>query len=457
MLWLLACAEPGPPENGEFLEPDWGVEQREEDSAAESDSGDDCPAGTITFEDRDGDGHPGTAVGGCEGAPERTDCDDEDPSVHPDASEADCQERNCDEKPPAAVFEGLAYNDLQDALNMVESGTVSVCPGIWSGGFVLSSPDAAVVLEGATGDPADVLLDGGGTRTVLTAEAGSLTLSGLTFQNGYAEAEVGGGAFVSVAELKLHDVVFQDNAADSRGAGLFAYEFVDALVTDSTFRRNHVEGYGGGARLTARNGRSRLRILDSTFEANTSGYDAAALTLSTRGTADVLISASVFRNNIAGDKVGGVTIDNSGVWDFTIEDSVFQENGAGAFDASFEDSVLVVRNTELSGHTGTAFAVDARRPNDITLDDCRFADNGVAISASVIPPGASHSTVTIQGGALHRNALGIETDRRYIIEAHNVDLGEGVNENDLDVDGCPGSFGPGTSFVYDEKNKIFCE
>jgi hypothetical protein len=104
-----------------------------------------------------------------------------------------------------AVINGVTYGDLQSAIMSSVSGdTIYVCPGTWFGGYSIPS-FLDIVIAGATGNPNDVVMDGGGASFVFDATFDSrLTFSGLTVRN--ADKGIDQPSF---AELRVLDCVFE--------------------------------------------------------------------------------------------------------------------------------------------------------------------------------------------------------------------------------------------------------
>jgi len=180
-----------------------------------------------------------------------------------------------------------------------EEDTIFLAAGTYQGGFTLGSNDSKPInLRGEPGTSAqDVILDGQGTQTVLSAggpvEEGGTTIEGLTIQNGghsglsifceYGDCRVtvgnviiqnnsttyyGGGVYINVEEegtlnIEIHDSVIRNNQAPGnsagkagRGGGIYGASrygnaSVDLLIVNTLIYKNQVNWDGGGLHVTA--------------------------------------------------------------------------------------------------------------------------------------------------------------------------------------------------------------
>ena len=133
-------------------------------------------------------------------------------------------------------------SELQTALTTAESNgennTIKIVQGTYNGNFTYASTEAyGLTVEGGytqdcasrTIDPANTILDGGGTDTVLAlVSQGSATFSveGLTFQNGNASTTDDGGGLYAKTEdgnVIVTNNTFTGNTANRSGGGVYVY------------------------------------------------------------------------------------------------------------------------------------------------------------------------------------------------------------------------------------------
>jgi len=114
------------------------------------------------------------------------------------------------------------------------SGSVSIAGGNFTGG---NSPSGAVVISGAA------------QSRVFTVSAGTVTLSGLTIQNGnanFSEPE-GGGGILNTAALTLSNCLVTANTSSGIGGGINNSGAGASLtLTNSTVSTNSESFFGGG-------------------------------------------------------------------------------------------------------------------------------------------------------------------------------------------------------------------
>jgi len=200
---------------------------------------------------------------------------------------------------------------------------------------------SGIVLRGATGDPADVVIDGEragrciyganlDTATRLEAltlsnglpalgttphnswgaglmvDEGELTISNCVFTGN--ETAIGGGAFIiGTGAPVIVDCIFDGNSA-SESAGLLLHGTCDPLVKNCIFRNGDRVTYGGGLTWT---GAGHLLLEDCTVEDNT--------VIESGGGVEILGSAAVatlrncvIRHNVSGYGAGGLSVGNHG-------------------------------------------------------------------------------------------------------------------------------------------------
>ena len=167
-----------------------------------------------------------------------------------------------------AVASGATFcvdnaTDLQTALttaaNNDKDDTIQIVQGTYNGNFAYVSYESnSLTVEGGytSGcaswviDPANTVLDGGGTDNVLALVtndiAANFSVEGLKFQNGSASTvEFGGGLYARTrGDTTLTNNIFSGNTAYSGGGAYVVYE--TSTLTNNTFTGNTASYQGGG-------------------------------------------------------------------------------------------------------------------------------------------------------------------------------------------------------------------
>ncbi|MCB9685884.1 MAG: right-handed parallel beta-helix repeat-containing protein [Alphaproteobacteria bacterium] len=124
-----------------------------------------------------------------------------------------------------------------------DGGAIALQPGIWRGTLDTSGRDVAVF---GLGDADEVVFEGRGQGSVITASGGRLSLGHLTLQGGFAVQ--GGGLYADGLDgLDLLDVTFRENHA-TEGGGAFI-EDSPTTARDLLVRGNVADDHGGGMAL----------------------------------------------------------------------------------------------------------------------------------------------------------------------------------------------------------------
>ncbi|MEM7518612.1 MAG: right-handed parallel beta-helix repeat-containing protein, partial [Planctomycetota bacterium] len=173
-----------------------------------------------------------------------------------------------------------------------------------------------------TGGAAVTFVDGGALGSVITIPAAvTVTIEGLTIQNGLAER---GAGILSDGALTLRNSTITDNhtpgagAANQGGGGIGTSGpgvTSDLVVEQSVIRDNSVLGsgfgYGGGILFAS----GSLRISDSIVHGNSvaGGFDARGAGISTTGDASVEITRTELFENF-----GGISLNLAGFSSFLV-------------------------------------------------------------------------------------------------------------------------------------------
>jgi predicted outer membrane repeat protein len=134
---------------------------------------------------------------------------------------------------PAGDDEAAIISALTPASN---GDTIYLCAGTYDIGATIHLLGETITLQGAG---AGVTILDGGSDTQILANSGAVTVSGLTFQNGYANS---GGAIYSDTIVTVSSSAFSDNSATAVGGAIVAAR---AVVSGSLFTGN--DSVDGGA------------------------------------------------------------------------------------------------------------------------------------------------------------------------------------------------------------------
>ncbi len=206
---------------------------------------------------------------------DRQDCNDDDASINPLASEAcDGVDNDCDGTvdvgPFDATYDGIDYPRLADAVAdaLLASGSpvVHVCDDVrtdspleilWRESLVLRGPGLAPARIDTGGEPLviadgaltleNLAIHGAGPGGAVVADDGPVTLIGCEL---YDHA---GPAVWALGDVDLVATVVRDNGAPE-GAGIYVAAGTTTLDADSAVLRNTATGRGGGAFVDVDNG-----------------------------------------------------------------------------------------------------------------------------------------------------------------------------------------------------------
>jgi len=217
-----------------------------------------------------------------------------------------------------------------------DPGSTIVFQSGLTGTIKLASSLPNITVSGSmtiTGPGASVLtISGQNQYSLLAITSGTVTISGVTIANGFANSSGGyngegyGGAIYIVggATLNVQNSVFSDNTTSNAGGGGAICNVGTLNVTNTTFSGNAVLGSSnyGGAIFNA----GPLTISDSTFSGNFASGEGSAI-LNYAGAPDfgiATISNTTFANNNAGASAGALY--NFSGATLTVSDSTFSGN-----------------------------------------------------------------------------------------------------------------------------------
>ena len=363
------------------------------------------------YADVDGDGYgdPDTASVSCS-APsgsvlDDSDCDDSDAEIEPGASEiCDGVDNDCDASTSEAGMvsftpdsSGVMTNaslgfagtySAPEVRTLSTDGTYTFCEGTH---FVDLTISADVTLVGATGDPADVVLDGAVTNTVLEVDTAGVTLSvqDLSIDNGYA------------------DTIWRASAwGSSNGPGGISCMVASTVALDNVSMQNNAGYYGGAVGLRG----CDLTAVDTEISDNTALSGGAVAVWD----GDVDIQDSVLSDNIA-------SVDGGAVYSTAYSTSRVS---------------LDLQDTEISGNTGDYGGGMRVNAASVTQVGGSISDNTASYGGGVYMSGTSYScdgsssTASITGNTA--SSGGGFNGGSNTLTVKQCDLGTGSDDNSSD-------------------------
>ena len=244
------------------------------------------------------------------------------------------------------------------------------CSTITLTSTIVISQDLTISGPGQT----SLAVDGGSTTEPFEVSSGTVSISGLTIQNGDGTA---GGAINNSGTLTVSNSALAHNSATDGGA---IYNNGNLTVTTSTLSSNSAASDGG-----AIDNLSTATVQDSTLSANTAGNYGGGIESSD---ATLTVDNSTVSGNSATSDGGGIDIEappNGG--SATIDNSTVTSNGA-PFGAGIQDdqSPLTI---------GATIVAESTSGNDCFLQDINFTDQGYNIdddgSCGFTSPSVSNS------------------------------------------------------------------
>lgn len=302
---------------------------------------------------------------------------------------------------------------VSDCANFTGTGTISdaVAQANAGGGTITFACSGTIFFDNELPITNNVTLTGGGnitfdggdtTRLFFIRSGGALTVSGITFQNGFAtdggaiSTESNGGMPIPNTWLTVTDSQFNNNRASTDGGAFYTLNG-SINITNTTFSNNH-SGRNGGAMFIVSGG--SLNISATTFVNNQSGNAGGALALN--GT--LYIRNSVFRGN---SSLGGGAIWNYG--NIFVDSSLFEANTANIGGAIYylEAQMTVTNNTFYNNQAtidgGAIHFMASIGLYHNTFVNNRAGGNGQAIFNSVDNSSSASYNIFAGAGACYLN------------------------------------------------------
>jgi predicted outer membrane repeat protein len=310
-----------------------------------------------------------------------------------------------------------AYNAIQDAVDAAVTGdTIHICAGTYSlAATITVSKDLTFVGDGA----GSTIVDGTNAVQIVNV-IGSITVSGLTFQNG-VDYYLNGGAIAATGDVTVTNSTFSGNESSSWGGGSSSrgggaiYANGTVSVTNSTFSNNACGGLGGGA-INANGAGSTgsiVSVTNSTFSGNqASGVGGLGGAIYAQGDGTVSVTNSTFSSNSA--LIGGGAIYANVGGAVTVTNSTFSNQTSSYGGAIYANGTLSVTNSTFSNQTSSyGGAIYANVDVAVTVTNSTFSSNSALIGGGAIYANVggavtvTNSTFSNQtssyGGAIYAN------------------------------------------------------
>lgn len=315
---------------------------------------------------------------------------------------------------------------IEEANATTLADTINVPPGT----YVLSvastgGPDYAqsgdLFLNGEVqilgGDAATTIVDGGGKVRVFETEKDStISLMGLTVQNGLADGANGAG-ILNRGHLKLADLVVKGNRAKGDplnatggGAGIANAGTGTATLLNVRVESNTADGRGGGIANAG-----EMQIMNSSVASNASLTDDGGGIVN-EGVLSLLLS------EVTGNRAkSGAGIDNI-KGSVKINDSTLAENAATSDGGGvFNSGTVAAVNATISGNTagGAGGGIANRAEGSVTLNNATIAGNtatgegGGIANAATATVSLSNSILASNTGATGADCGGVVTSGGY--------------------------------------------
>ena len=256
-----------------------------------------------------------------------------------------------------------------DAAHPREGDEVRVAAGTYagSGNRDLDFGGRAIPVVGVAGAEACVIdceVAGRGFH-FHSRETGASIVDGFTVTNGYADE--GGAIYCWLSSPTIMNCEFEENTADSSGAGLHCSRFSDPSVVACEFTAN-AAGSGGGAVYTTG---GTPTVTDCVFNSNTASSGAGAHSYKS----DLKMAHCTVTGNTAAYSGGGVTcIGGSALLQSCAINRNVAAAGGGVYCSGGSISIrdCLIADNDASETNGGGVFVNRGKP---TIDDCVIARN----------------------------------------------------------------------------------
>ncbi len=340
------------------------------------------------------------------------DCDDAAGTVYPGAAEqCDGIANDCDtlrdwtadlEAGVASWEDASGWSAISDTLgagtgdgavvwSAPGDGELHLCDGVWYA--QIDGSGVSLTISGLNGAETTIL-DGGGSGTVVSSTGGTLSIEGVTIQNG--SGSNGGGVYCLASDLTIADSIVESNIASSSGGGIFLQACTDATLADTTLAWNTASS-GGGLYATSSDGlvidtvevssndastagggivlsHSDFTMADSTVSQNAAGGSYSAGGLSVSSSTGTIESSTVSSNTAATAAGLLVSVSTVDIVDSTVSANVSSGYG-GALHAYYTSTVSVRSTTFSENVAGSGGTIYLDTNTSGTFTSCTFSSN----------------------------------------------------------------------------------
>lgn len=280
-----------------------------------------------------------------------------------------------------------------DTINFGVTGLITL-----TSGPLLVTPDLTISGPGAS----SLTISGGGNSQVFDIR-GSVTISGLTLEDG---SDFQGGAIFNGGTLSLNDCVLSSNTTPLDGGAVWNDGAL--TVNGSTFSGNSATTFGGFGGAIVNFG--TLSVSNSTFSGNSADQQGGAIW----SELPLSVSASTFSGNSA-------TFNGGAIWAFdtlTVINSTFSGNSSGSlggaianeFAMNLSDSTFSGNSAAGGGGIWNDFATVAAKGNLLASnspDNCEDDGGGLVSQGYNLSSDASCATSFTMTGDLNSTAAGL--------------------------------------------------
>lgn len=315
-----------------------------------------------------------------------------------------------------------AETDPNDTVININPGTYSTANNNNAAFSYTAGMDKSLSLIGA--GASQVFLDGNAANLALiledTVSSGTITIQGITVQNGLGESNQGGGAFVDTdgPNVVIAESQFVNNKVENgeAGTGLNVQTIGGDLTLNRNFIYNNLQensgGQGGGAYLEANGG--TVRLTNNIVAMNTGLDEGGGIFLSLTGASSAQAINNTFTLNNAALAGGGlyiifnfdgitVELDNNILFNNTSDDS--GDDGDDVFvQGNSVARTLTLRNNDIgeicfsSGGCDAGVATGVTATANINLDPLLVDPVNLMYGLSIGSPAVDAGTDTVPGG-----------------------------------------------------------
>lgn len=271
-----------------------------------------------------------------------------------------------------------AANGEDDTINL--SGTFNVADA--GGTFTFNSVQSNALTITGAGTTSTSLNGGGSARIMLITSSGSVTITGVTFQNGLINNANAGGLLATAPNITLQNNAFTGNSSsgtgNTGGVGLIATGSV--IFSNNTLTSNSTAGNYGGLFLEA----ATATLSGNTFTQN-SAEDAAGGCYIETLSGDLTLNNNTFDSNTADSDEGGACITDV-VGNITFTDNVVTNNSAGdvgGIELDSSSGTVTVTGNTISNNTATDSSSEYGGIYARSIGNLIFSNNTVSGNSSV--------------------------------------------------------------------------